>query len=58
MCSCPSPASSSHYGEAYWLEEYRDSNQPTIERQFLLYRVAALAVLAQVLLWSTDLALL
>jgi hypothetical protein len=53
----PGGLAETHRRLAYWLENYRDSNQPAIERQFQLYRAAALAVLAQVLLWSTDLAL-
>jgi len=40
---------------AYWLEEYRDANEPTIERMFQLYRVAIVAVLAQVIVWSIAL---
>jgi hypothetical protein len=41
---------------AYWLEDYHDSNQTTIERLFLAYRAATFAVLLEVLLWSIELA--
>ena len=41
---------------AYWLERYADGNQPTIDRMFWGYRVATVAVLLQIVLWSTELA--
>jgi hypothetical protein len=41
---------------AYWLERYHDANQEVIDGLFAKYRLAALAVLAQVLLWVAEIA--
>jgi hypothetical protein len=38
----------------YWIEGYRDTNQPTINRLSNLYRLAVLAILGQVLLWVFE----
>lgn len=53
----PGGLAETHRRLAYWLEEYHDANQPTIERLFSLYRVATLAGLAEVVLWSIELSL-
>ncbi len=42
---------------SYWLDRYRDANQPAIERLFSYYRAAAMLLLAQIVLWSVELAL-
>jgi hypothetical protein len=41
---------------AYWLEDFIDSNQPIINRLFWMYRIAAVTVLAEVILWSIQVA--
>src|SRR2546423_1665919 len=41
---------------AYWLEEYHDDNQPILERLFIAYQAATVAVLAEVMMWSLQLA--
>jgi hypothetical protein len=41
----------------YWLEDFADGNHPTINRLFDLYRLAAVAVLVEVILWSVELSL-
>ncbi len=42
---------------AYWVEEYHGANEPAIQRLFGAYRIATAAVVLQVLLWSTEVAL-
>jgi len=44
-----------HRRLTYWLEEFRDDNQRIIDRLFRAFSVAALAVLAEVILWATQL---
>jgi len=44
-----------HRRLAYWLEGYRDDNQRIIERLFRVFSAAALGVLAEVILWATQL---
>ena len=39
---------------AYWLEGYHEANQVIVERLFLYFRVATLAVLLQVVLWVLE----
>jgi hypothetical protein len=51
----PGGLAETHRRLAYWLEGYRDQNQPTVDRLFRRYRWAASAVLVQVILWSVDL---
>jgi hypothetical protein len=38
-----------------WLELFLDRNQPTLNRLFVLYQVAAVAVLIEVILWTIEL---
>lgn len=45
-----------HRRLAYWLEIFFDRNQPTLNRLFVLYQVAAVALLAEVILWTIELA--
>jgi hypothetical protein len=42
---------------AYWIEGFRDKNQPAIDRMYLLYRGTTTAVLIEAILWSVGLAL-
>jgi hypothetical protein len=44
-----------HRRLTYWLEGFRDDNQRIIDRLFRAFSVAALAVLAEVILWATQL---
>ena len=53
----PGGLAETHRRLAYWLEQYRDANQPTVERLFGFYRAAAFALLIEVVLWSIELAL-
>jgi hypothetical protein len=53
----PGGLAETHRRLAYWLAGYRDGNQPTIERLFVLYRLATVAVLVQVISFSLKLAL-
>jgi hypothetical protein len=46
-----------HRRLAYWLEDFADGNQPTLDRFFVLYRLAAAAVLVEVILWSVEIAI-
>jgi hypothetical protein len=41
---------------AYWLEDFRDDNQPKIDRMYLAYRGVALAILIEAILWSLGIA--
>jgi hypothetical protein len=45
-----------HRRLSYWLEDFVDANQPTVNRLFDVYRVAAVAVLIEVILWSVEVA--
>jgi hypothetical protein len=40
----------------YWLELFFDQNQPTVDRLFFVYQVAAIAVLVEVILWTIEIA--
>jgi hypothetical protein len=42
---------------AYWIEGFRDENQPDIDSMYLLYRGTTTAVLIEAILWSVGLAL-
>jgi hypothetical protein len=44
-----------HRRLAYWLEEFRDSNQDIIEALFKAFWVATAGVLAEVAFWATQL---
>jgi hypothetical protein len=46
-----------HRRLAYWFEDFVDGNQPTLDRLLGLYRVAAAAVLIEVILWSVEVAI-
>ena len=41
---------------AYWIEDFRDGNQPTIERLFGVFRIGLIAVVAEAILWAVQLA--
>jgi len=45
-----------HRRLGYWLELFFDQNQPTVDRLFLVYRVAAVAILVEVILWTVEIA--
>jgi hypothetical protein len=40
---------------AYWTEEFRSANVPTVNRLFTWYQVAVFALLAEVSLWAAQL---
>jgi hypothetical protein len=44
-----------HRRLTYWIEGFRDANQRIIDRLFLAFSAAALGVLAEVILWATQL---
>ena len=46
-----------HRRFAYWLELFFDQNQGTVNRLFLVYQLAAVAVLAEVILWTIKIAI-
>ncbi len=46
-----------HRRLGYWLELFFDQNQPTVDRLFLVYQIAAVAVLAEVILWTIKIAI-
>ena len=45
-----------HRRLGYWLELFFDQKQPTVDRLFLVYQVAAVAVLIEVILWTIKIA--
>lgn len=45
-----------HRRLGYWLELFFDQNQPTVDRLFLVYQVAVVAVLIEVILWTIKIA--
>jgi len=45
-----------HRRLGYWLELFFDQNQPTVDRLFLVYQVAAVAILVEVILWTVEIA--
>jgi hypothetical protein len=45
-----------HRRLGYWLELFFDQNQPTVDRLFFVYQVAAIAVLVEVILWTIEIA--
>ncbi|MGZ8707744.1 MAG: hypothetical protein ACXW0R_10220 [Gaiellaceae bacterium] len=46
-----------HRRLGYWLELFFDQNQATVDRLFLVYQLAAVAVLAEVILWTIKIAI-
>ena len=46
-----------HRRLGYWLELFFDQNQATVDRLFLVYQLAAVAVLAEVMLWTIKIAI-
>jgi hypothetical protein len=50
------PLAETHRRLAYWLEQFHDQNQIIVDRLFLLFRLATLAVLLQVVLWVMEIA--
>jgi hypothetical protein len=46
------PIDEVHRRLAYWCEDFQLGNLRTITRLFLAYRIAALAVIIQTLLWA------
>jgi hypothetical protein len=46
--------SEAHRRLAYWIQEFWNSNQTVLERLFTSYRLAAFALLAEVLLWGHN----
>jgi hypothetical protein len=43
-----------HRRLAYWIESYYDANQQLVDRLFLFFRAATIAVLLQVVLWILE----
>ena len=41
---------------AYWLQSFREGNQPTIDRMTSMFRVAAIALIAETALLAVGLA--
>jgi cytochrome c-type biogenesis protein CcmH/NrfG len=50
------PLEETHRRLAYWLEQFHDQNQVTVDRLFFFFRLATFAVLLQVVLWVTEIA--
>jgi hypothetical protein len=46
-----------HRRLAYWLDGYHAENGPKLDRLFLCYRWSTVALLAEVMFWSLQLAL-
>ncbi len=42
---------------AYWVESYRDDNSEIIDRLFIAFRVSAVALMIEVILWTLEIAL-
>jgi len=42
---------------AYWIESYRDDNSLLMDRLFIAFRLAAAALVVEVILWTLELAL-
>jgi hypothetical protein len=40
---------------AYWISRFRANNKPTLDRLYLAFRLAAGALIAQVVLWAAEL---
>ena len=51
------PLDETHRRLAYWLEGFHAGNQAIVDRMFGFFRVATLAVLLQVVLWVTEIAI-
>jgi hypothetical protein len=51
------PIADVHRRLGYWLELFFDQNQATVDRLFLVYQLAAVAVLAEVILWTIKIAI-
>jgi hypothetical protein len=51
------PLEETHRRLAYWLEGFHEANQVVIDRMFVLFRVAIVAVLLQVVLWLMEIAI-
>jgi hypothetical protein len=45
-----------HRRLGYWLELFFDKNQTTVDRLFLVYQIAAVAVLVEVIVWTIKIA--
>jgi len=46
-----------HRRLSYWLEEFRLANQSTLDRLFTFFRLAAVAVVVEILIWTQELVL-
>lgn len=53
----PGGLSETHRRLAYWLESFRDDNQPTVDRLFFWFRMSVGALLFEAILWMLDLGL-
>lgn len=51
----PGGLDETHRKLAYWLDGYRDSNEPTVEKLFRTYGLATAAVVVEVILWMIEL---
>jgi hypothetical protein len=51
------PLAELHRRISYWLDDYYDANQDTIERLYGAFRVATFAVLIEAMMWLFKLAL-